>query len=164
VLKFGAGSLLLFAFLLNWTTAAFSSIVAAPAVQISEIRVDQPGTDTDKYFEMSGATGSSLDTLTYLLIGDGSAGSGVIALIKEDNPPSSTEYHYGQPPPVRKAFQYYLYLMMVRAGKMNRSTPSPAIPRFYIVSKSSTVKRSLSPIQASPRSRKPMSWICYERF
>ncbi|MEJ2563016.1 MAG: ExeM/NucH family extracellular endonuclease [Anaerolineales bacterium] len=50
-----------------------------PEVAISEIRIDQPGTDTDEYFELAGAPGTSLDGLTYLVIGDSTAGaSGVI--------------------------------------------------------------------------------------
>lgn len=46
--------------------------------QLSEIRIDQPGTDNDEYLELSGAAGTSLDGLTLLVIGDGSGGSGVI--------------------------------------------------------------------------------------
>jgi hypothetical protein len=49
-----------------------------PDVLISEIRIDQSGTDNDEFFELVGAPGASLDGLTYLVIGDGSAGSGVI--------------------------------------------------------------------------------------
>ena len=47
-------------------------------VFISEIRIDQSGADTDEYFELAGTPGASLDGLTYLVIGDGSGGSGVI--------------------------------------------------------------------------------------
>jgi predicted extracellular nuclease len=47
-------------------------------VSISEIRIDQPSTDTDEYFELVGTSGESLDGLTYLVIGDGGGGSGVI--------------------------------------------------------------------------------------
>jgi predicted extracellular nuclease len=50
----------------------------APDVKISEIRIDQPGADNDEYFELAGAPGASLDGLTYLVIGDGVGGSGVI--------------------------------------------------------------------------------------
>lgn len=46
--------------------------------QISEIRIDQSGTDNDEYFELAGPAGSSLDKLTYIVIGDGTGGSGVI--------------------------------------------------------------------------------------
>ncbi len=50
----------------------------APAVVISEIRIDQPGGDDDEFFELAGAAGTALDGLTYLVIGDGTGGSGVI--------------------------------------------------------------------------------------
>ncbi len=54
-----------------------------PAVLINEIRIDQPGADTDEYFELVGAPGTPLDGLTYIVIGDGApaAGSGVIEAI-----------------------------------------------------------------------------------
>lgn len=45
---------------------------------INEVRIDQGGADNDEYFELIGAGSSSLDGLTYLVIGDGAAGSGVI--------------------------------------------------------------------------------------
>jgi predicted extracellular nuclease len=143
---------------------------------ISEIRIDQPATDNDEYFELLGPPGSDLSGVTYLVIGDGTGGSGTleaaidltgqaipasgyfvvaessftmgtadmtttlnfenddnvthllvvafygsvgddldtdddgvlditpwsvqldrIALVKEENPPSTTEYHYGPP-------------------------------------------------------------------
>lgn len=48
------------------------------AVVINEIRIDQPGTDNDEYFELFGDANTSLDGLTYLVIGDGTGGSGVI--------------------------------------------------------------------------------------
>ncbi len=51
---------------------------SVPAIAINEIRIDQPGTDNDEYFELTGDTGTSLDGLTYLVIGDGAGGSGVI--------------------------------------------------------------------------------------
>ena len=49
-------------------------------VAINEIRIDQPSTDSDEYFELTGTPGQSLNDLTYLVIGDGSsaAASGVI--------------------------------------------------------------------------------------
>jgi predicted extracellular nuclease len=54
-------------------------LAAGPGVTINEIRIDQPGgDDPDEYFELTGAAGESLDDLTYLVIGDGAAGSGVI--------------------------------------------------------------------------------------
>ena len=50
------------------------------ALVINEIRVDHTGTDTDEYFELAGPAGTSLNGLTYIVIGDGTAalGSGVI--------------------------------------------------------------------------------------
>lgn len=57
-------------------------LLASPAlaadVRISEIRTDHPGRDTEEFFELSGPAGQSLDALTYLVIGDGEAGSGVV--------------------------------------------------------------------------------------
>ncbi len=53
----------------------------AQAIQINEIRIDQPSTDTDEYFELVGTPGDSLDGLSYLVIGDGPAGgSGVVEM------------------------------------------------------------------------------------
>jgi hypothetical protein len=51
------------------------------AVVINEVRIDQPSTDDDEYFELSGSPGTSLDGLTYLVIGDGTGGSGVIEAV-----------------------------------------------------------------------------------
>ncbi|MDZ4753926.1 MAG: hypothetical protein SGJ11_05450 [Phycisphaerae bacterium] len=53
-----------------------------PAVQLSEIRTDQAGTDLDEYFELIGAPGTSLTGATYIVIGDGPAalGSGVVEM------------------------------------------------------------------------------------
>jgi len=47
-------------------------------VTINEIRIDQTSTDDDEYFELSGPAGSSLAGLTYVVIGDGSTGSGTV--------------------------------------------------------------------------------------
>jgi hypothetical protein len=49
-------------------------------LRINEIRVDQPVTDNDEYFELKGPAGGLLNALTYIVIGDGSAAqlSGVI--------------------------------------------------------------------------------------
>ncbi|HET6201936.1 MAG TPA: hypothetical protein VFI25_03940 [Planctomycetota bacterium] len=57
--------------------------LAAPSalaqVVINEIRIDQPGTDVDEFFELAGPPGTSLTGLTYLVLGDSSTlGSGVI--------------------------------------------------------------------------------------
>ena len=51
------------------------------SVEISEIRIDQPGGDNDEYFELAGDAGDALDGLSYLVIGDGAAGSGVIEAV-----------------------------------------------------------------------------------
>ncbi len=68
--------------LLLLLTASTSLVTAAaPSPVISEIRIDQPSTDTDEYFELAGVPGSSLNGLTYLVIGDGSGGSGVIEAV-----------------------------------------------------------------------------------
>lgn len=48
------------------------------AVQISEIRIDQPSADDDEYVELTGAPGEDLSRMTYLVIGDGVGGSGVV--------------------------------------------------------------------------------------
>ena len=64
------------------------------AVTISEIRIDQPSTDNDEYFELAGAAGTSMNGLTYLVIGDGTGGSGVIEavvdLTGQSIPPAAT--------------------------------------------------------------------------
>ena len=52
-------------------------------VKISEVRIDQDSTDNDEYFELSGLEGTSLDGLTYLVIGDGTGGSGVIESVTD---------------------------------------------------------------------------------
>ena len=61
-------------------TSVPGTVSAAPDVKISEIRIDQPADDEDEYFELSGAPSTSLNGLTYLVIGDGSGpnASGVI--------------------------------------------------------------------------------------
>ena len=43
---------------------------------LSEIRIDQPSTDNDEYFELVGS--GLLDGVTYVVLGDGTAGSGVV--------------------------------------------------------------------------------------
>ena len=50
-------------------------------VTINEVRGEQPGADDDEYFELSGMPGDALDGLTYLVIGDGTGGSGVIEAV-----------------------------------------------------------------------------------
>lgn len=54
---------------------------AGSLIRINEIRIDQPGADNDEYFELKGPPGASLDGLTYLVIGDGTGGSGVIEAV-----------------------------------------------------------------------------------
>ncbi len=51
-------------------------VASAHAVQINEIRIDQPSSDTDEYVELIGTPNESLDGLSYIVIGDGSAGDG----------------------------------------------------------------------------------------
>lgn len=50
------------------------------ALQLNEIRLDQPGSDTDEYFEIFSTDpgGDSLAGVVLLVIGDGAGGSGVI--------------------------------------------------------------------------------------
>jgi hypothetical protein len=50
-------------------------------VGINEIRIDMPGTDTDEYIELLGPAGALLDGYSYIVIGDGTGGSGVLELI-----------------------------------------------------------------------------------
>ncbi|MHC4317684.1 MAG: lamin tail domain-containing protein [Planctomycetota bacterium] len=52
-----------------------------PEVQINELRLDQPGGDDDEYFELVGEPGTSLDGLTYIVIGDGGGGDGTIEAV-----------------------------------------------------------------------------------
>jgi len=61
--------------------AGLAGLAHAGTVRINEVRIDQPGADTDEYFELAGPAGSSLDDLTYLVIGDGAGGSGVIEAV-----------------------------------------------------------------------------------
>ena len=60
----------------------FSSQLMAQVI-INEIRIDHPGSDIDEYIELSGAASSSLTGLTYIVIGDGTGGSGVIESITD---------------------------------------------------------------------------------
>jgi len=57
---------------------AAGAVPAAADISLNEIRIDQPSTDNDEYFELAGTPGESLNQLTYVVIGDGSAGSGVV--------------------------------------------------------------------------------------
>lgn len=51
-------------------------------VRINEIRMDQPSTDNDEYFELRGTPTTPLGSLTYIVIGDGSGGSGTIETVR----------------------------------------------------------------------------------
>jgi hypothetical protein len=61
--------------------AMIPGLAVADDPWLSEIRIDQPGTDDDEYFELSGDPGAALEGLTYLVIGDGAGGSGVIEAV-----------------------------------------------------------------------------------
>lgn len=54
-------------------------------IHINEIRISQPGTDNDEYFELAGPEDSSLDGLTYLVIGHDTEGSGGIEAVVDLN-------------------------------------------------------------------------------
>ena len=43
-------------------------------VVINEVRIDQSGSDADEYFELAGPAGQSLTGLSYIVLGDSSAG------------------------------------------------------------------------------------------
>lgn len=65
----------------NWdgqATCITAECEVLGSVAINEIRIDQPGTDYDEYFELVGTGNMSLNGLTYLVIGDGAGGSGTI--------------------------------------------------------------------------------------
>ncbi len=66
--------------LLMLTAMMFAGPLMAQTT-ISEVRIDQPSADNDEYFELAGPASSSLDGLTYLVIGDGSGGSGVVEAV-----------------------------------------------------------------------------------
>jgi len=66
------------------TGATGGGPIPGPAnpVLINEIRVDQPGADVSEYFELVGTPGDTLNTLTYLVLGDGGGGgTGVIEAV-----------------------------------------------------------------------------------
>jgi len=50
-------------------------------IAINEIRIDQGGTDYDEFFELAGDPGTALDGFTYIVLGDGTGGSGVIEAV-----------------------------------------------------------------------------------
>jgi hypothetical protein len=51
---------------------------SAIVLNINEIRIDQPSTDNDEYFELYGTGSDPLTGVWYVVIGDGTDGSGVI--------------------------------------------------------------------------------------
>jgi hypothetical protein len=64
------------------TPNAENALVPIPVViALNELRRDQPSSDNDEYFELVGPEGASLDGLTFLVIGDGTGGSGVIEAV-----------------------------------------------------------------------------------
>ena len=50
-------------------------------VIINELRIDHPGTDDNEYVELGGPAGTSLDGYSYIVIGDGVGGEGVLETI-----------------------------------------------------------------------------------
>lgn len=60
-----------------------TSLAFEGPIVISEIRIDQPGADNDEYVELAGPPGASLDGISFIVIGDGSAaqGSGTIEVL-----------------------------------------------------------------------------------
>ena len=54
-----------------------------PGPRINEIRIDQPSSDNDEYFELLTEPGADLSSLSYIVIGDGSGGSGVVESITD---------------------------------------------------------------------------------
>jgi hypothetical protein len=59
---------------------ALAGTAVAQGAVINEIRLDQASTDNQEYFELAGTSGESLNSLTFIVIGDGNATtlSGVI--------------------------------------------------------------------------------------
>ncbi len=52
-------------------------------LRISEIRIDQSGSDVDEYFELQGPVGTNLAGISYIVIGDGSGGAGSVEAVIE---------------------------------------------------------------------------------
>jgi MYXO-CTERM domain-containing protein len=65
------------AFGLLGASASGSAMAGSPTL-LTEIRVDQPGTDNDEFFEIAGSPGFNFNEISLVVIGDGSGGSGVI--------------------------------------------------------------------------------------
>ncbi|MEM9554194.1 MAG: hypothetical protein AAGC60_08035 [Acidobacteriota bacterium] len=66
---------------LAFVALLYAAPLLAGAPQINEIRIDQPSTDNDEYFELFTDPSANLDGLTYLVIGDGSGDSGTIEAV-----------------------------------------------------------------------------------
>jgi hypothetical protein len=56
-------------------------VTVPPGLVINEIRIDEDGTDINEYVELRGDPGTPLNGLTYLVIGDGTGGSGTIEAV-----------------------------------------------------------------------------------
>ncbi|MDG1492150.1 MAG: hypothetical protein P8R43_09680 [Planctomycetota bacterium] len=70
------------------STLALTSAIAgggglSGALEINEIRIDQPGSDNDEYFELKGDPSLDLTNVYYIVIGDGSGGSGVVESVTD---------------------------------------------------------------------------------
>ncbi len=59
------------------------SLGLGEGITINELRIDQPSFDDDEFFELTGAGSASLDGLSYIVIGDSSAGSGVVESVTD---------------------------------------------------------------------------------
>ncbi|MGQ0720697.1 MAG: hypothetical protein ACT4PE_03875 [Candidatus Eiseniibacteriota bacterium] len=66
------------ALLLGVAAVLVFALGASAQVSINEIRTDDLGTDNDEYFELKGTAGASLAGYHYIVLGDGTGGSGVI--------------------------------------------------------------------------------------
>ncbi|HEX6219864.1 MAG TPA: ExeM/NucH family extracellular endonuclease [Acidimicrobiia bacterium] len=60
-----------------------TALAIGDGITINEIRIDQPDADEDEYFELTGPADTPLDGLTYIVIGDGTGGSGVIESVTD---------------------------------------------------------------------------------
>jgi hypothetical protein len=65
-------------FLFTFAAVAAFAASANAQVTITEVRIDQTSADNDEFFELTGTPGTSLDGLTYIVIGDGTGASGTI--------------------------------------------------------------------------------------
>lgn len=54
---------------------------ASAAIRINEVRADNPSADINEYFELAGLPGESLANHWYIVIGDGTGGSGVVEAV-----------------------------------------------------------------------------------